>query len=228
MIEICGKLVRDTLDELLDPATTALVVIDMQKGAVFPGGAIGDSGHDLSMMPRVRERCSAAIEAARRSGVPVFHIRVENLPAGASSPPAWLRALYTASDGRPIDLGKLSIKGDPATDFCDECLPLDGEAVITKRRPSAFVATELALLLRSQGIETVALVGVSTGGCVEATLRDAVHNDFYAVLLEDAVGAYDTVVHEASLTVMRARHDICTVAEAAAVWDASVTAAKSA
>ncbi|AMM34470.1 hypothetical protein SA2016_3813 [Sinomonas atrocyanea] len=228
MIEICGKLVRDTLEELLNPATTALVVIDMQKGAVSPGGAIGDSGHDLTMMPTVRERCRAAIEAARRNGVPVFHIRVENLPDGASSPPAWLRSLYTAANGRPIDLGRLSLKGDPATDFCDECLPIEGEAVITKRRPSAFVATELGLLLRSQGIETVALIGVSTGGCVEATLRDAVHNDFYAVLLEDAVGAYDTVVHEAALTVMRARHDVCTVDDAVAVWDREQPAAKSA
>jgi nicotinamidase-related amidase len=227
MIELCGKQVRDTLEELLDPATTALVVIDMQKGAVFPGAAIGDSGHDLSMMPRVRERCRAAIEGARRNNVPVFHIRVENLPDGASSPAPWLRALYTAANGRPIDLGKLSLKGDPATDFCDECLPLDGEVVITKRRPSAFVSTELGLLLRSQGIESVALVGVSTGGCVEATLRDAVHNDFYAVLLEDAVGAYDTVVHDAALTVMRARHDVCTVDEAVAVWDNAQAVARS-
>ncbi|GAA3684053.1 cysteine hydrolase [Arthrobacter ginkgonis] len=221
MIELCGKLVRDTLEELLDPATTALVVIDMQKGAVSAGGAIGDSGHDLSMMPTVAERCGKAIAAARRNGVPVFHIRVENLPDGASSPPAWLRALYTAANGRPIDLGRLSLKGDPATDFCEPCMPQEGEAVITKRRPSAFVGTELALLLRSQGIESVALVGVSTGGCVEATLRDAVHNDFYAVLLEDAVGAYDTVVHDAALTVMRARHDVCAVDEAIAVWESA-------
>ncbi|MCG2622556.1 cysteine hydrolase [Arthrobacter sp. I2-34] len=221
MIELCGKLVRDTLDELLDPATTALVVIDMQQGAVSAGGAIGDSGHDLSMMPAVVEACGQAIAAARANGVPVFHIRVENLPDGASSPAAWLRALYTAANGRPIDLGRLSLKGDPATDFCEPCMPEAGEVVITKRRPSAFVGTELALLLRSQGIESVALVGVSTGGCVEATLRDAVHNDFYAVLLEDAVGAYDTVVHDAAMTVMKARHDVCSLKEAVAVWESA-------
>lgn len=221
MIEICGKPVRDTLAELLDPATTALVVIDMQVGGVSAGSAIGDSGHDMSMMPNVVERCGEAIRSARANGVPVFHIRVENLPEGASSPAAWLRALYTAANGRPIDLGRLSTKGDPATDFCEPCMPVEGEVVITKRRPSAFVATELALLLRSQGIESVALVGVSTGGCVEATLRDAVHNDFYAVLIEDAVGAYDTTIHEAALTVMRARHDVCTLAEAVAVWDSA-------
>ena len=85
MIEICGKQVRDTLQELLDPATTALVVIDMQEGAVYAGGAIGDSGHDLSMMPAVAKNCGRAIESARKNGVPIFHIRVENLPDGASS-----------------------------------------------------------------------------------------------------------------------------------------------
>lgn len=221
MIEICGKQVRDTLEELLDPATTALVVIDMQKGAVSHGGAIGDSGHDLSMMPRVADQCGRAIRAARANGVPIFHIRVENLPDGKSSPAAWLRALYTAANGRPIDLGRLSVKGDPATDFCEQCEPEGDEIVITKRRPSAFVSTELELLLRSQGIESVALVGVSTGGCVEATLRDAVHNDFYAVLIDDAVGAYDEAVHEAALTVMRARHDHCTLDEAIRVWESA-------
>uniref|UniRef100_UPI0025DFE3BA cysteine hydrolase family protein n=1 Tax=uncultured Microbacterium sp. TaxID=191216 RepID=UPI0025DFE3BA len=71
----------------------------------------------------------------------------------------------------------------------------------------------------SQAIESVAIVGVSTGGCVEATLRDAGSHDFYAVLLDDAVGAYDEVVHEAALTVMRARHDTCSLDEAIAVWE---------
>lgn len=225
MIEICGKPVRDTLAELVDPATTALVVIDMQVGGLTHGGAIGDSGHDLSMMPRVTKNCGRAIESARANGVPIFHIRVENLPDGDSSPPGWLRALYTAANGRPIDLGRLSIKGDPATDFAPECMPQEGEVVITKRRPSAFVGTELNLLLRSQGIESVVLVGVSTGGCVEATLRDAVHNDFYAVLVEDAVGAYDTVVHDAALTVMRARHDVSMLDDVIASWEAATASA---
>ncbi|MBU2696969.1 cysteine hydrolase family protein [Pimelobacter sp. 30-1] len=218
MIELCGKQVRDTLDELLDPRTTALVVIDMQIGGLTPGHAHGDAGLDLSMMPRVRERCGAAIAAAREHGVKVFHIRVENYPDGASSTPAWLRALHTASGDKPVDLNRLSTQGDPGTDFAPECLPVAGETVITKRRQSAFVSTDLALVLRGHQIESVALVGVSTGGCVEATIRDAVHNDFYAVLLEDAVGAYDVTVHEAALTVMRSRHDVTTVDQAIDSW----------
>ena len=218
MIEICGKQVRDTLDELLEPSTCALLVIDMQAHAVSRGGFIGDSGHDLSMMPRVVQRCSELMQAARENGVPVFNVRVENLPDAKSSPAAWLRSLYTIGGKRSLDLGRLSLAGDPGTDFAPQCAPAEGEAVITKRRPSAFFGTELTLLLRSQGIESVAVVGISTGGCVEATVRDATHHDFYTVVVEDAVGAYDETVHEAAMTVMRARHDTCTVGEAVAVW----------
>lgn len=225
MITICGHEVRDTLDELLDPATTALLVIDMQVGGVSQGGALGESGHDLTGMPAVVERCAAAIAAARRGGVPIVHVRVANLPGGASSPPGWLRALRNQSNGRPIDVSRLSVEGAPDTEFCPECRPEPGEHVLTKRRPSAFFATDLALVLRARQVESVAVVGISTGGCVEATLRDATHHDFYAVLLEDAVGAYDREVHEAALTVMRARHDVTTVDRAAQVWTGAPAAA---
>jgi biuret amidohydrolase len=221
VIEICGKQVRDTIGELLDPTISALLVIDMQVGGTSKAGAIADAGHDLSMLPRVRERCGAAIEGARRSGVPVVHVRVANLPGQASSPAAWLHSMRMIGREKEIDLSQLSIEGTPAVEFCAECTPVDGELVITKRRPSAFFGTDLAMLLRARGVESVAVVGVSTGGCVEATLRDATHNDFYGVLLDDAVGAYDVEVHEAALTVMRKRHAFCTVDEAIAAWSAT-------
>jgi nicotinamidase-related amidase len=218
VIEICGKQVRDTLDELLEPSTCALLVIDMQVHGVSRGGFISDSGHDMSMMPTVVERCSQIMQAARQHGVTVVNVRVENLPDAKSSPPAWLRSLYTIGGKRSTDLGRLSLAGDPGTEFAPPCAPADGEIVITKRRPSAFFGTELALLLRSRGIESVAVIGISTGGCVEATVRDATHHDLYTVLVEDAVGAYDEAVHEAAMTVMRARHDTCTVEQAIEVW----------
>lgn len=221
MIEICGKQVRNTLDELLDPAVSALLVIDMQVGGVTDAGAIADAGQDVSMMGRVRERCGAAIQAARRCGVPLVHVRVANLPGQASSPAAWLQSLRATDGDKPIDLSQLSIEGTPEVEFCAECMPEEGELVVTKRRPSAFFGTDLAMVLRAQGIESVAVVGVSTGGCVEATLRDATHHDFYGVLIEDAVGAYDIEVHEAALTVMRSRHNHCTLEQAIVSWAAA-------
>ena len=214
VIELCGKAVRDTLDELLNPPTTALVVIDMQVSGLKSAQTQG------SMLAGVIERCGAAISAARENGVPIFHIRVENYANGASSSPAWLRNLHIArnASGLEMDICQLSLIGDPGNDFVPECMPIDGETVITKRRQSAFVSTDLALLLRGSGIESVALIGVTTAGCVEATIRDAVHNDFYAVLIEDAVGASDLAIHEAGLAVMRSRHDHTTVDNMIEVW----------
>jgi nicotinamidase-related amidase len=156
----------------------------------------------------------------------VVHVRVANLPGQASSPAAWLQSMRMIGRERPIDLSRLSIEGTPAVEFCEECMPEEGELVITKRRPSAFFGTDLAMLLRARGIESVAVIGVSTGGCVEATVRDATHNDFYAVLVEDAVGAYDETVHEAALTVMRARHNHCTVDDAVGAWAGAVAVAR--
>lgn len=218
MLEISGKRVRETLEELLDPATTALLVIDMQVGE----SALGDSvdGHDAGMMAGVVRRCAEAIGSARAAHVPVIHVRVANLPNGESSPPAWLRALTNQSGGVPTALDRLSIEGEPSTDFRPECSPAPGEAVVTKRRPSAFFGTDLALILRAQRIETVAVVGTATSGCVEATMRDATHHDFYAVLIEEAVGDRDQRLHDAALVVMRARHDVCTLPEAIAAWHA--------
>jgi nicotinamidase-related amidase len=214
MIEICGKQVRDTLEELLDPSVCALLVIDMQVDGV---SRVADS-----LRPQLVDRCAVALAAARRSGVPVIHVRVANLPDGASSPPGWLRHLHNLSRGQDIDVSRLSVEGDPELNFVAACEPEPGEPVITKRRQSAFFGTDLPILLRGQGIETVAVIGIASTGCVEATMRDACHHDFYAVLLEDAVAGPVVERHEAVLTAMRHRHDVCAVDDAHRTWERAV------
>jgi nicotinamidase-related amidase len=224
MITVFGREIRDTLEEMLDPTITALLVIDMQLGGVSTEGAMGSAGHDVSMFPDAIAGCARALEAARRNGVPVVHVRVANLPDGDSSPAPWLHTLQVQSNG-PCDLTKLSIEGDAATDFVEQCRPLAAEVVVTKRRPSAFFGTDLAMILRAKGIDTVAIAGISTSICVQASLHDATHHDFYAVLLEDATGDYERDIHEATMKVIRARNDVASVSEAAAIWDqASVRA----
>jgi len=218
MKTILGHEVRETPEEILDPRVTALVLIDMQVGALSPTGAIGASGHSVSMFQDAVDGCKRALEAARATGVRVVHLRVANLPDGASSPAAWLRALTVGANGRPVDLTQLSVDGDPMTDIIPELQPLPGEAVVRKRRPSGFHGTDLAMILRAQGVETVAIAGIQTSICVEATLRDATHHDYYAVLLSDAVGDMEPEIHDAAMTVMRARHDVLTVDDAIAVW----------
>lgn len=220
MREICGKQVYDTLDELLEPRHTALVVIDMLNGGLGRGPAGYErAGHDVSMVEAIASRCGELIDAARRSGVTLAHIRVANLPNQASSSPAWLRSLALTGKAAPIDPAKLSIDGTWQTEFIDECAPMEGELVVTKHRSSAFVGTDLELLLRSNGIESVAVIGIATPGCVEATIRDAAHLDFYTVLVEDCVAGYDLELHEAALKVMCARHDHCDATTATDVWE---------
>lgn len=220
MREVCGRLILDTLDELLDPKHTALVVIDMQRGSFAKGGASERAGHDVSEVQRVAERTGELMDAARAAGVMLAHIRVANLPGHSSSSPAWLRAL-SGNRGKlanPISPDEMMIEGSWETEFCDECTPLEGELVVTKRRSSAFIGTDLEQILRSNGIETVAIAGIVTQGCVEATIRDAAHRDFYNVLVEDCVGGYNTTLHDAAMTVMRARHDTCTSDEVTESW----------
>jgi nicotinamidase-related amidase len=226
MREVSGKAVCDTMEELLDPKRCALVVIDMQKGGFGRGPAdYKRSGHDLSGVEEIAPRCRDLIDAARATGVLVAHIRVANLPGQTSSSPAWLRSLTVVGKQSPIDPGNLSIEGTWQTEFIEECTPLPGELVITKHRSSAFVGTELALLLRSSGIETVAVIGIATPGCVAATIRDAAHLDFYNVLIEDCVAGYNRELHDAALTVLRARHDHTTAADATRIWEAAAMSA---
>jgi nicotinamidase-related amidase len=164
----------------------------------------------VSLLPRA----GAFLAAARELRILVVHIRTAHLPDGSTLTPSWIRAL-----GAMVGTGEgVAVEGTWGAEFCDGCEPLPGEPVVTKRRSSAFRATELDPLLRGRGIRTVVCIGESTAGCVEATYRDASYHDYYNVLIEDCVAAYDREIHEASLKIQRARHDVCTAEEALAIW----------
>src|SRR4029078_8041309 len=96
--------------------------------------------------------------------------------------PSWLRA-----KGAISNVSAFFVEGSWGAEFCDECAPLPGEPIVTKRRPSAFFHTNLDQLLRERGIRTVVLIGEQTPGCIEATYRDAAQHDYYNVLIEDCV-----------------------------------------
>jgi biuret amidohydrolase len=211
--EIHGKRVCETLDEVLHPDRCALVVIDMQNDLILPEGKVARAGLDVSDMVAIIPRCAEVIAEARALGIPVVHIQTITLPEGRSDSPSWLRA-----KGEIAGVTDFTVAGTWGAEICEECAPGEGEPVITKHRSSAFHATDLDLVLRSLRVETVVIVGEQTPGCVEATYRDAAYHDYYNVLLEDCVAAYDRELHEASLTVQRARHDVCTAERAVAVW----------
>jgi nicotinamidase-related amidase len=220
MIEISGKAVYTELRELVAPAHTALVVIDMQQDFVTPQGLFGTLGVDLSMYESVRPAIARLLALARRSGVRVIHLQNTALPGRMSDSPAQIRfnlRMHAAArgDGGPLTY---TVPGTPGHEFTDEARPEPGEAVVAKYRSSGFWGTSLSMLLRSNGIETLVIAGCTTEGCVESTARDALFSDHYVVIAEDCVGSDDRAQHDASLLLMRHRFDLATAAQLAAAW----------
>jgi nicotinamidase-related amidase len=205
--------VLDSLDEILEPVRCALVVVDMQNDAVLPGGKFAEAGNDISSIQEIVPRCAGFIGEARAAGVLVVHVRTLTLANGLSDSPSWIRAKQSISGET-----EWFLEGSWGAEFCEGCRPQPGEPVVTKHRASAFRNTDLDQILRGNSIETVVVIGEQTPGCVEATYRDAAYHDYYNVLIEDCVAAFDRELHEASLKIQRARHDVCHSDEALAIW----------
>ncbi|MGH3273396.1 MAG: cysteine hydrolase family protein [Streptosporangiaceae bacterium] len=227
MIEIAGKQVCTELREVLDPAHTALLVIDMQQDFCCAGGSFDRLGVDLSMYPPVIDRIAGLIAAARGSGVlPVF-IQMTVLANRASESPAQIRFNLRLHDGHHGQADPLSytLEGSPGQRFVPGLEPADGELVVKKYRSSGFWGTNLDLLLRSNGIKSVVVAGCTTEGCVESTARDAMFSDYYVVIATDAVASDDRAQHEASMYLMARRFDLATTAAISEIWAAKGTAA---
>jgi nicotinamidase-related amidase len=220
MLEIAGKQVFTTLEELVDPAHAALLVVDMQRDFCTPGGAFDKLGVDISMYPAMVPRLARLIDGARAAGVPVFYIQMTVLPGRISDSPAQIRfnlRLHLGSDGvvEPLDY---TPDGSEGQQIIPELAPRDGDVVIKKYRSSAFWGTNLDLLLRANGIKTCIVSGCTTEGCVESTARDAMFGDYYVVVPEDCVASDDRAQHDASLLLMRHRFDLAPSDAILGVW----------
>jgi nicotinamidase-related amidase len=220
MITIEGKQVFTELMELVDPAHTALIMVDMQCDFVEPSGLFGTLGIDLSMYAQSRPRLAALLAGARASGTLVLHLQHTALPGRRSDSPSYMRfnlRMHQAArrDGPPL---RYALPGTPGHAFAREFAPLADELVVRKYRSSGFWGTNLDLLLRSNGIETVVVGGCTTEGCVESTARDAMFNDYYVVIAEDCVASDDRAQHDASMLLMRHRFDLASGAAIEDVW----------
>jgi nicotinamidase-related amidase len=213
-------MVFNELDELVDRVHTALVVIDMQRDFVDPEGLFGQMGVDLSMYASMRPRLAALLTSARENGVRVIHLQNTQLAGHLSDSPAQHR-FNLRMHGR-VRQGDLpltyTVPGTFGYEFLPEFQPLDEELIVSKYRSSGFWGTNLSLLLRSHGIETIVVAGCTTEGCVESTARDAMFNDFYVVIPSDCVASDDRAQHRASLLLMSHRFDLATGEEIAKVW----------
>src|SRR3954466_16178754 len=189
----------------IDPRETALIVVDMQNAYASPGGYLDLAGFDIEGSAGVIEKIALAVEAARRAGVQVVFFQngwdAGYAEAGGPGSPNWWKsnALKTMRD-RPELEGTLLAKGTWDYALVDRLKPQPGDIVIPKPRYSAFFNTALDSMLRARGIRNLAFCGIATNVCVESTLRDGFHLEYFGVLLEDACHqAGPPAMHEATV-----------------------------
>lgn len=200
----------DTVAVLAEPTPfpliagkTALIIIDMQRDFLLPGGFGESLGNDVGQLLQVVPPLAALIEAARAAGIMVIHTREGHEPDLSDCPPAKLnRGAPSKRIGDPGKYGRILIRGEYGHDIVDELAPIDGEIVIDKPGKGAFCATDLDLILRQRGIRNLILSGITTDVCVHTTLREANDRGYECLLLADCCGATDAGNHAAALKMV--------------------------
>jgi ureidoacrylate peracid hydrolase len=176
----------------IDLKRTALVVVDMQNSFVSKGGMFDLAGFDITGSAPVIEVNRRLLAASRKAAVEVVYLMMAFKPdlsdAGDPSSPAYHKelALRMMRD-RPELAGKLLVDGSWDAAIVAALAPQPGERVIRKTRYDGFCRTELDAHLRAQGIRYLVFTGVATNVCVESTARHAFFNEFWPILVEDAM-----------------------------------------
>lgn len=175
----------------LNPAQTAVIVVDMQNAYSTPGGYVDLAGFDISGARGTIANIRRTLDAARAAQVQVVYFQngwdPDYVEAGGPGSPNWYKsnALKTMR-ARPELQGTLLAKGTWDYAIVEELQPKPGDILIPKTRYSGFFNTNVDSVLRARGIRTLVFVGIATNVCVESSLRDAFHLEYFGVMLEDA------------------------------------------
>jgi nicotinamidase-related amidase len=192
-----------------DASRTALVIIDMQRDFLEPGGFGESLGNDISRLAAAVPPCRALLDAARAAGLLVVHTREGHRPDLSDAPPAKLeRGAPTARIGEPGPMGRILIRGEPGHDIIPALAPLAGEPVVDKPGKGAFYATDLADILLARAITTLLVCGVTTEVCVHTTVREANDRGYRCVVVADACASYIPEFHEVGLAMIKAQGGI--------------------
>ena len=193
----------------LDFASTALLIIDMQRDFMEPGGFGETLGNDVSQLARAVKPIASVLAAARQTGMLVVHTREGHLPDLSDAPPAKVeRGAPSLRIGDPGPMGRILIRGEAGHDIIPELYPLDSEVVIDKPGKGAFYATELGDVLQQYGIENLLVCGVTTEVCVNTTVREANDRGYRCVVISDGCASYFPEFKKATLEMVRAQGGI--------------------
>lgn len=190
---------------MIDPASSALIIIDMQRDFCDDGGYAAQAGLDTVRLAGTIGNIRLLLDAARSAGLLIVHTREGHLPDLSDCPPAKLARSIAAGAaiGQRGPMGRLLVRGEYGHDIIDQLSPIAGEAVIDKPGYGAFHRTDLELLLHRHAIRTLILCGVTTEVCVHSTLREAVDRGFACITAGAACAAGDPALQQPALDMIR-------------------------
>lgn len=194
---------------VFDVAHTALVIIDMQRDFIEPGGFGASLGNDVSLLSAIVPACQAALTAWRGAGGLVVHTREAHCPDLSDCPPAKRnRGNPSLRIGDVGPMGRVLVAGEPGNQIIAELAPVDGEVVIDKPGKGAFYGTPLQDLLVQRHITHLFFMGVTTEVCVQTSMREANDRGFDALLLTDCTESYFPQFKTATIDMIHAQGGI--------------------
>ena len=212
-----------------DPARTAVVIIDMQRDFLEPGGFGETLGNDVSLLQAAVVPCQTVLAAARAAGMLVIHTREGHRADLSDAPPAKIaRGAPSKRIGDPGPMGRILIRGEPGHDIVASLYPAPCEVVLDKPGKGAFHQTDLAQILQNGGIDTLMVCGVTTEVCVHTTIREGNDRGYRCVAIGDACASYFPEFHRVGLEMIKAQGGIFGWVSDSACLAGALAAAKAA
>ncbi|NWG35627.1 MAG: cysteine hydrolase [Chloroflexi bacterium] len=204
-----GTIQAEPYDFEFDLDSTALIMIDMQRDFVEPGGFGETLGNDVSLLRSSIEPCKDLLETARKVGMFVIHTREGHRPDLSDLQPAKRdRGNPTLKIGDVGPMGRILVRGEPGHDIIPELYPIKGEPVVDKPGKGAFYETDLLGILRNRNIKKLIVCGVTTEVCVHTTVREANDRGFDALVPADCTASYFPEFKRVALEMIKAQGGI--------------------